>query len=226
MLNKENGLLSLWPEEDWRGFSKATGSLVVNLLFALYNLGLGIYMHTMWFVAMCGYYIILSSLRFAAVRLWLIKSKTGRPMPACFLIGLSGGLLASLSLMLSVVVYFSLSEKIALKYDTIIMISIATYTFYKLTMAIICAVRQRRNNLPFAILIRNIGYADAAGSVLNLQRSMLASFGGLETSWARQMNIQTGAAVCLFVFILGSLMLIRSANLRKAVDIDGEIENC
>lgn len=225
MLNREKGLLSFWLEVDWWGLGKAGGSLAANLLFALYNLGLGIYTHTMWFVAMSGYYIILSSLRFAAVRLCIAQSKTEQAIPAYCFIGLSGTLLAVLSLILSAVVYFSLSERIALKYDTIIMISIATYTFYKLTMAIICAVRQRRNNLPFAMLIRNIGYADVAGSVLNLQRSMLASFGGLNAPWARQMNIQTGAAVCLFVFILGSLMLIKSVNLRKADNIDGKIEN-
>ena len=56
---------------------------------------------------------------------------------------------------------------------------------------------------PLLATIRRIGYADAAVSVLILQRSMLASFGNINDFSARTMNILIGAAVCLFVWMLG-----------------------
>lgn len=58
-------------------------------------------------------------------------------------------------------------------------------------------------------MIRTIGYADVAVSVLTLQRSMLASFGEMEEIKAHTMNALTGAVVCLFVFLLGIGLMYR-----------------
>lgn len=95
------------------------------------------------------------------------------------------------------------------------MITIATYTFYKITMAIIRAVKQRKNPSPLLATIRCIGYADVAVSVLTLQRSMYASFGELTDKKAHMMNILTGAAVCLFVLALGLSMIVKGKKERK-----------
>ena len=64
------------------------------------------------------------------------------------------------------------------RYDSILMITIATYTFYKITMAVVRAVKQRHDPSPLLAAIRSIGYAEVAASVLTMQRSMLVSFEG------------------------------------------------
>lgn len=58
-------------------------------------------------------------------------------------------------------------------------------------------------------VIRCIGYAEVAASVLTLQRSMLVSFGEMSDTDIRTMNILTGSAVCLFVLILGIILITR-----------------
>ena len=65
----------------------------------------------------------------------------------------SGILLVILGIVLAIVNYISLSQDIAIKHEKIIMITIATYTFYKITMAIVKAVKQHNNPSP---LIRTI----------------------------------------------------------------------
>lgn len=55
--------------------------------------------------------------------------------------------------------------------------------------------------------IRNISYAEVSASILTLQRSMLVSFGSMNSEQVCMMNAVTGAAVCLFVLILGFSML-------------------
>ncbi len=112
-------------------------------------------------------------------------------------------LLSALSVVLAVVVYISLSQNIAAKYGEIIMITIATYTFYKITIAIIKAVKQHKNSSLLLKTIRNIRYAEVAASILTLQRSMLVSFGAVEVDKIWLMNSVTGADVCLFVLMLG-----------------------
>lgn len=187
----------------------AAAGFLINVLYALYNGGLGIINRSIWFITMCAYYTILSTMRFSAVLCERKNNATASNDMEYFVMKLSGGLLAVLSFILTGAIYISLAENIAAKYDTIVMISIATYTFYKITMASIHAVKGRENHAPLLAAIRRIGYADVAVSVLTLQRSMLASFGELTDTKAHTMNILTGAAVCLFVFLLGITMVIQ-----------------
>ena len=123
---------------------------------------------------------------------------------------LSGILLSVLSIVLAGVVYISSSQNIATKHGEIMMITIATYTFYKITMAVIRAVKLRKNPAPLLRTIQNISCAEVAASVLTLQRSMLVSFDPMEQEQVRTMNAMTGAAVCLFVVVLGICMIIKS----------------
>lgn len=196
-------------EPRYRIILSAAFGFFINLLYAIYNGGLGIANRSVWFITMCAYYTILSTMRFSAVLCEYKNSRTASNDMEYFVMKLSGGLLTALSLVLTGVVYISLTENIAAKHETIVMITIATYTFYKITMAVIRAVKQRKNPSPLLAVIRNIGYADVAASVLTLQRSMFASFGELNGRKEHTMNILTGAAVCLFVLILGLLMIVK-----------------
>lgn len=124
---------------------------------------------------------------------------------------LSGILLAVLSFILAAVNYISLSQSMIAKHGEIIMITIAAYTFYKVTMAIIRAVKQHKNPSPLLKTLRCITYAEVAASLLTLQRSMLVSFGTINGRQVSLMNAVTGAAVCLFVLELGISMTVKSA---------------
>lgn len=161
-----------------------------------------------WLVAMCAYYTILSTLRVSAV----LCARRGAPGPCIdeeyFVMRLSGVLLALLSLVLAGVVFLSLARSIAAKYGEITMITIAAYTFYKITAAIVRAVRQRKDPSPLLAVIRTIGYAEVAASVSTLQRSMLISFDRMSGADIQIMNTLTGTAVCLFVLLLGSTMIL------------------
>lgn len=200
-------------ELEYRMVLTAAVSFFINLLYALYNGGLGILNKSLWFVTMCAYYTILSTMRFCAVLCSRKQCPSTSADMAYFVMKLSGVLLAVLSFILTGVVYISLSENIAAKYDTVIMITIATYTFYKITMAVMRAVKQKENPSPLLAVLRTIGYADVAVSVLTLQRSMLASFGEMADTKSHTMNILTGAAVCLFVLSLGIVLTFKGIKL-------------
>lgn len=201
-------------EQRYRAVSGAAFGFIVNLLYAVCNGGLGIFNHSIWFITMCAYYAILSTLRFSAVLCGYKNNGAASDAMEYFVMRLSGGLLFALSLVLTGVIYISLSENIAAKYDAIIMITIATYTFYKITVAVIRAVKQRKNPSPLLAVIRSIGYADVAASVLSLQRSMLASFGELTDTKAHTMNALTGAVVCLFVLTLGVTLVAKGIKMK------------
>ncbi len=199
----------LVSEQRYRVIFAAALGFSLNLLYALYHGVLGALNRSLWFAAMCAYYIVLATTRFSAV---LCERKNRQAVSVeteYFVMKLSGALLTVLSVVLSGIIYISLSHNIAAKHGMVVMITIATYTFGKITMAIIRAVKQHGNPSPLLAAVRGIGYAEVAASVLTLQRSMLVSFGPSGDEPAYTLNIATGAAVCLFVLFLGVAMLIR-----------------
>ena len=200
----------LVSSQRYRIILSATLAFAFNLLYAIYHCVLGILNLSFWFIAMCAFYGILAIMRFSAILCERNHQKLPDNVTELFVLKLSGVLLVTLSIVLATVSYISLSQNIAAKHGEIIMITIATYTFYKITMAIVKAVKQHKNPSPLLRTIRNIGYAEVAASILTLQRSMLASFGTMSAGNIHFMNAVTGAAVCLFVLILGLSMITKS----------------
>ena len=200
----------LVSSQRYRIILSATLAFAFNLLYAIYHCVLGILNLSFWFIAMCAFYGILAIMRFSAILCERNHQKLPDNVTELFVMKLSGVLLVILSIVLATVSYISLSQNIAAKHGEIIMITIATYTFYKITMAIVKAVKQHKNTSPLLKTIRNIGYAEVAASILTLQRSMLASFGSMSAGNIHFMNAVTGAAVCLFVLILGLSMIAKS----------------
>ena len=200
----------LVSSQRYRIILSATLAFAFNLLYAIYHCVLGILNLSFWFIAMCAFYGILAIMRFSAILCERNHQKLPDNVTELFVLKLSGVLLVTLSIVLATVSYISLSQNIAAKHGEIIMITIATYTFYKITMAIVKAVKQHKNPSPLLKTIRNIGYAEVAASILTLQRSMLDSFGTMSAGNIHFMNAVTGAAVCLFVLILGLSMITKS----------------
>lgn len=142
------------------------------------------------------YYAIFSTMRLSAV---LCERKNGAA-PSLdteyFIMRLTGALLVLLSVVRTSVIYLSLSQNIVVKYHEIVLISIATFTFGKLTMAIVRGIRQRQAPSPLLAAIRRIGYAEVAVSILTLQRSMVVSFGE-QSHHLLELDAITGCSVCI-----------------------------
>lgn len=194
----------------YRIILSAAVAFAFNLFYAIYHCILGVLNLSFWFIAMCAFYGILATMRFSAVLCERNHQKSPDIDTELFVMKLSGILFVVLGIVLATVSYISLSQNIATKYGEIIMITIATYTFYKITMAIVKAIKQHKNPSPLLRTIRNIGYAEVAASILTLQHSMLVSFGTMSAENIHLMNAVTGTAVCLFVLILGLSMITKS----------------
>ena len=210
---KENVVVKRILESAYdRVIISAVVGLVVNLAYALYNGVMGIILQSLWLLLLCAYYIILSVMRFSAV-LYNYRSKNNNhSFSERFLFRFLGGMLTLFSVILAPSVYLSFRYDVAVSHQEIMMITIATYTFYKIILAIVNAVKVRKHNSLLLIAIRNIGCADAAASLLTLQRSMLVSFDGMSIQDIDMMNALTGAGVCLLTAVLGIYMIFKKEN--------------
>lgn len=147
-------------------------TFLINVVYTVYNGVIGVINQSAWLITMAVYYSLL------------------------------GILLLLLNLALSGVVLLTIAKGTAKTHSEIMVISIAAYTFYKITMAVINMVKVRKMKSPSLITIRNIGVADALVSILTLQTTMLASFQDTSTIDANQMNGITGLAVCILMRVL------------------------
>ena len=184
-----------------RVFFMAIISLIINLAFGFYNLYLGVSHNSMWFKCICAYYLLLGILRFICV---LGERKAVRKT----LISKSvGALLFILGIILCFINFVSLSSNIAISYGTIPMITIATYTFYKITLAVIRAINIKKSSSAIFKAISVIGFSELSVSVVSMQRSMIVSFGNMDNYDALIMNTFTGTAAFIFIVAMGIILL-------------------
>ena len=195
----------------------ASVSFFVNFLYAFYNGILGIINLSLWFIIMFAFYGLLASVRFSVI-LYARRKDSVYEDTESFIIKTSGIIMIILSFVLALLV--SLTQKIAVKYDTIMMITIATYTFYKVIITVVRASKKRDDKLPLFSTLRCISYAEVAASVLTLQRSMLASFGSGDDEFSFIMNAATGMVVFLFILALGIFITVKGS--RKNIKIKKE----
>lgn len=198
----------------------ASVSFFVNFLYAFYNGILGIINLSLWFIIMFAFYGLLASVRFSVILYARRKDSVYSEDTESFIIKTSGIIMIILSFVLALLVFLSLKQKIAVKYDTIMMITIATYTFYKVIITVVRASKKRDDKLPLFSTLRCISYAEVAASVLTLQRSMLASFGSGDDEFSFIMNAATGMVVFLFILALGIFITVKGS--RKNIKIKKE----
>lgn len=179
-----------------KAVKSAIFSLVINIVYGIYHIIVGVITFSWWLLTAGTYYLILSIVRYSIVR-----AKNNRIEN--FLKPFTGIMLMTLSLPLSGMVILASMKDRGVYFHEIVMITIALYTFTKFTLATINLVKSKRNTPERIKILRNISFADAFVSMFSLQRSMLVSFEGMPTNEIRIMNIVTGSAVCVIIFLLG-----------------------
>ena len=176
-------------------------NLALNAAYALANCVIGFLTHSWWFVTVGAYYTVLAITRFSVLQ---VERKAGGGHDiARFARRMTGILLVVLSLCIVGVNILSAVQDRGTAFHKIVMITIATYTFTKITISVIGMVKAKRSASAALQTLRNISLADACVSVYTMQRSMLVSFPGMAEAEILLLNIFTGTAVWIVVLLLG-----------------------
>lgn len=176
-------------------------SLSFNFAYAVGNCALGFIDNSWWFIAVGAYYIVLTITRFSVLQ---IRQKANRNYDTeLFARRITGILLVLLSFCIVGINILSAVKDRGTSFHEIVMITISTYTFTKITIATIGMVKAKHSVSPVLKALRNISMADACVSIYTMQRSMLVSFPGMKASEILLLNILTGTAVWIVVLLLG-----------------------
>ena len=110
-------------------------SLTANVIYALGNCAVGVLTRSWWFITVGAYYVILTVARFSVLQ---VKRKAREDHDTeLFAKRITGFLLVALSFCIVGVNVLSALKDRGTDFHEIIMITVATYTFTKITMAII-----------------------------------------------------------------------------------------
>ena len=189
-----------------RTLKLALVSLLFNMVYSAYHIIFGITTHSWWLFTIGIYYAILSIVRFVVLR---HKGKKH------FVIRFTGIMLMVLSLSLVGTVILAFVKDRGTVFPLIVMLAIAVYAFTKITLATIKWIKARKSKSVKLITLRNISFADAFVSIFSLQRSMLVSFEGMSEIEIRIMNVATGSAVCIIVFLLGLNLVQQKRRIKR-----------
>jgi len=105
----------------------------------------------------------------------------------------------------------------------IMAITSATYTTYKVVMAIRNLLKAKAAQDFLIQTVRNIGIVDALTSLISLEVTLISTFGEAETdSDMKILMAISGLAVCAFTVGLGSFMIIKGAKALKREKNNGQ----
>lgn len=184
--------------------------LLITFIFAGFKIILGFVYDSNWFFAMAGYNVILSIMRFILVRQ---SEKKGLSEYEARKRGLQsyrvcGWLVMVLNIAVSVIMFMVIVQKQEIRYNMIVTIGLAAFTFYCFTMAIINMVKYRDRKNPIYAAVKRIDMVKAIVSIFTLQVAMLTTFSGQGASLdVGLMNTLTGVAVTIAINTIGALMI-------------------
>lgn len=190
-----------------------------NFLFALFNAFIALKYKSIWYGAFAFYYTVLAIQRILVMFVYSVVKKSKRKKDLerekLKIYLANGAIFIPLDLALSVVVFLMIfSEKTTPKGE-IMAITVATYAFYKITMAIINIFKARAKNDFLIQTIRNIALVDALTSILSLEMTLISTFGEVNQSMLIIITI-SGFSVCLFTICLGIFMIVKAIKKLKS----------
>lgn len=201
----------------------------LNFIYALFNGVIGFMGHSAWYGSLAAYYILLCLMRFLAVSYggkiyrsrvpwkknytaiknaeWTQDSqeiRSWKVYKSC------GVMFSFMSVALGGAVILLVTGEGGKSYPGLMIYTVATYTFYKMVMAVRNRIKAGKEKSTLLVTLRNISYADALVSMLSLQTALFAAFGQDSGDLVPTMNALTGAGVCLMILAMGLYMIHKS----------------
>ena len=214
---KENKYMQKWfSDVHLRMNVSLYGSLIWNIAFAIFQLGLGFYHKSIWFYSMFAYYVILGIMRFFLVkhtRKYKANEEKNIEVKKSILCGY---LLIAMNLALAVIVFFMVYWNKTFYHHMITTIALAAYTFLTFAFAIINLVKYRKYKSAVYSSAKTISLIAGAVSMLTLESTMLTTFGTNESPLFSQLMLSlTGAVVIGFALTMAIIMIIKNTKQLK-----------
>ncbi len=193
------------------GLQTVIMSLISFILAALFAIGNGVaavLLASVWYGVIAGYYFALSIVRIVIVSVGSVAGRLKKHETAKLRVSIGGGF-ALLWLEWALLCVIALRILMAPPAgNKVIAIITAAYTFVKVIMAIINAVRAKRYKDPVVETLRYINLTDALVSLVTLETTLVALFGN--ASDMIPISASLGFIVCAVTIFIAIYLIISS----------------
>lgn len=198
-------------------------SLVISLLYAIIKLISGILLHSIWFGALAGYYLLLVGLRFTLLDCVSRCRKRPNSLSEWKRYRLCGGMLLMMNQALTVMVALMVYHSNGFVYPGSLIYLMAMYTFYAVFSAVRNLLLFRRADIPALAASKAVTLVTALVSVLSLETAMISQFGDNgDASFRQLMTGVMGCVVCLTVLVMAIYMMIHATGRIRAPRADSQ----
>ena len=184
-------------------------SLVFNFVYAIFLFIIGRRYLSKWFLVLSVYYGLLSLVRIFIFRRinhkkqLFVKIKT---MRVC------GYFLLLINIAVSSMTFILIRENYSVQHHEITVITLATYTFSTLTLAIVNSIKYLRKNDYVYSCVKSISLISASVSLVTLTSTMLSTFGE-DNALLRSIIMPILSTVVAVFIIVSAIFMIRKSNL-------------
>lgn len=185
-------------------------SLSINIIYALFKLVTGIIYHSLWFISLSLYYILLSLVRSNILKQELNKKNSLQNEYIKY--RNTGILLLFINILLTFIVLIIVNEKIIIIYPTYYAITAAVYTFYLNFTSIYNLIKYREFKRPLITAAKVINVITSLVSLISLEMILIPTFGENNTLFFEIMIFSTGGAVALIITIISLYMIIKATD--------------
>ncbi len=183
-------------------------SLIFNFGYAIFLFVVSQVYFSKWFFVMSIYYALLSIARIFIF--FEINSKS--PLRKKILtLRACGYFLLFLNLVVSVMAFLLMYTAPYAKYHEIIVITLATYTFSALTIAVVNIVKYLKKNDYVYSCVKVISLISATVSMLTLTNTMLTTFGS-DNMLLRSIILPILSSVVAIFIVVCAILMIKKAN--------------
>lgn len=203
-------LVSRYLKEDvFRAEAALYQGFFINFLYAGIKMFSGIIYHSVWFITLAVYYILLAVMR--ASLLHYVRNTEKNKVSEWRRYRLCGIILLFMNAALAGIVILVVHKNSGFEYPGVLIYVMAMYAFYATITAVRNVVKYRRYGSPVLSAAKAINLTAALVSMLSLETAMLTQFGAADDPVFRQiMTASTGAGVSMIVLGMAVFMIWRS----------------
>lgn len=195
----------------FRGSVSIYQGMIVNFLYVVFRIFIGIRYASVWFITIAIYYLLLG-----VMRLSLILSYRNRNVKSelrCY--RRTAWLLFLLNIPMGGMIVLMVLTDSGYSYPGYVIYLSALYTFCTVILAIVNLVKFRKLGSPILSAAKVLNFVAALMSLLGLQTAMISKFSTEGENFRRMMNAITGGGVWFAVILTAVYMLLHSRKMKE-----------
>lgn len=178
-------------------------SLILNLIYLIFNFVSGIKYKSLPFIAVSVYYALHICIRYIILNLSDKEGGNKKELAACK----KGGILLLVAdVLITPMLIFGAFSQNAGSYGALVIVFLSSYAAYTLISASVGIVASARENIPVRRAAYSVRFSSGAVSLFNLVSALSRSSLGNELL-SESLNIVLGATVSLFILYLSIKMI-------------------